>query len=492
MARKRVSRRQMLKMVGLGAAGAALAACQPQTVIVEKEVEKVVEKVVTQIVEVEKEVIKIVAGTPVVEKVVETKVVEKVVKETVIVPAQRDITVTFLSQQPTIAEKDPLDALMANYEAENPGVKVARLTTAAGGDYFTKLVTMTAANNPPDIFYMPPWNLIYFVNENLLAALDPYVASAGFDIDDVPEALVNAYSWGGALFGFPVLGSTVRLYAYNKDAFDEAGVEYPTRYWKYDEFLDKVQKVKKTSGDQVEMWGVDPLIGNGAYGLNWLWSFGADFYDYPAMTKCTMDQPEAIQAMQASADLIRTHEVWAPPEIGPEDLGISFQTGRVAIGAVGTGEWIDPAQSGEFAWPFNWALIDTPATAQTSALIHSAGMSIAARSSNRDTAWELMAFLMSEESQTFYSEAAGKIAGLKSVGAKYAFQNIPQADQDIITEAMGYAWGRAHWRTPVWSKSWENAADLFRAMWLGELTVEEACLQAAAETNQMLEEAASQ
>jgi oligopeptide transport system substrate-binding protein len=50
-----------------------LAACQPQTVIVEKEV-KVIE---TQVVEVEKEVTKIVAGTPVVETVVETKVVEK-------------------------------------------------------------------------------------------------------------------------------------------------------------------------------------------------------------------------------------------------------------------------------------------------------------------------------------------------------------------------------------------------------------------------------
>ena len=50
----------------------ALTACQPKTVLVE--VEK--EVVVTEIVEVEKEVTKIVAGTPVVETVVETQVVE--------------------------------------------------------------------------------------------------------------------------------------------------------------------------------------------------------------------------------------------------------------------------------------------------------------------------------------------------------------------------------------------------------------------------------
>ena len=59
----------------------ALAACQPQTVVVEKEVK------VTQVVEVEKEVTKIVEGTPVVETVVETKVVEKVVTAT---PAPKD------------------------------------------------------------------------------------------------------------------------------------------------------------------------------------------------------------------------------------------------------------------------------------------------------------------------------------------------------------------------------------------------------------------
>jgi len=50
---------------------------------------EVIKEVVTQVVEVEKEVTKIVAGTPVVEKVVETKVVEKeitkVVKETIVV-----------------------------------------------------------------------------------------------------------------------------------------------------------------------------------------------------------------------------------------------------------------------------------------------------------------------------------------------------------------------------------------------------------------------
>ena len=88
MTNKKISRRRMLKGLGLVAAGAAAAACQPKTVVIKETVEVQVEKeklvtqVVTQVVEVEKEVTKIVAGTPVVEKVVETKVVEKVVTAT--------------------------------------------------------------------------------------------------------------------------------------------------------------------------------------------------------------------------------------------------------------------------------------------------------------------------------------------------------------------------------------------------------------------------
>jgi peptide/nickel transport system substrate-binding protein len=81
MSSQKISRREFLSAGAATTAAAALAACQPKTVIVE--VEK--EKVVTQVVEVEKEVTKIVAGTPVIEKVVETKVVEveKVVTQVV-------------------------------------------------------------------------------------------------------------------------------------------------------------------------------------------------------------------------------------------------------------------------------------------------------------------------------------------------------------------------------------------------------------------------
>ncbi|MEA3407894.1 MAG: hypothetical protein U9R48_07420, partial [Chloroflexota bacterium] len=71
MSQKNMSRRRLLKLMGLGLAGTTLAACQPkvvekvvkETVVVEKEVEKEVEKVVKETVVVKEEVEKVVEVT---------------------------------------------------------------------------------------------------------------------------------------------------------------------------------------------------------------------------------------------------------------------------------------------------------------------------------------------------------------------------------------------------------------------------------------------
>jgi peptide/nickel transport system substrate-binding protein len=77
------SRREFLRTAALGAAGVAVVACQPQTIVVKEtvEVEKQVEKVVKETVVVEKEVEKQVEVTKIVEKEVQVTVAPSEVKE---------------------------------------------------------------------------------------------------------------------------------------------------------------------------------------------------------------------------------------------------------------------------------------------------------------------------------------------------------------------------------------------------------------------------
>jgi len=90
MDEKKIGRRTFLRLSAMTAAGAAVVACQPQTVIVKETVQ------------VEKEVTKIVAGTPV--KVVETKEVIKEVTKEVVKEKQVQVAAVSARQSPMVQD----------------------------------------------------------------------------------------------------------------------------------------------------------------------------------------------------------------------------------------------------------------------------------------------------------------------------------------------------------------------------------------------------
>jgi len=114
---EKLSRRRFLRGVAAAAAGAAVVACQPQTVVVKEtvEVEKEVEKVVKETVVVEKEVEKVVKETVVVEKEVEkvvpVKFTEQIVRYNTIADyeAATGIKIASFQQAPM------LDAMVAGH-----------------------------------------------------------------------------------------------------------------------------------------------------------------------------------------------------------------------------------------------------------------------------------------------------------------------------------------------------------------------------------------
>jgi multiple sugar transport system substrate-binding protein len=88
------------------------------------------------------------------------------------------------------------------------------------------LSTLIASGDAPDIV-----GPVGFAGSNQFAGqwldLAPLVESAGYDLAQVPENLVDAYrTLGEGLTGLPFLVFPGVLY-YNVDLFDEAGLEYP-------------------------------------------------------------------------------------------------------------------------------------------------------------------------------------------------------------------------------------------------------------------------
>jgi ABC-type glycerol-3-phosphate transport system substrate-binding protein len=88
--------------------------------------------------------------------------------------------------------------------------------------------------------------------DELTATLDlqPLIdADAAFQRDDYPPGLLAPFQKASGLYGLPYAVS-FRVLAYNKEAFDSAGLAYPTAEWTMDDMLDAARKL--TSGSEAQ------------------------------------------------------------------------------------------------------------------------------------------------------------------------------------------------------------------------------------------------
>jgi ABC-type glycerol-3-phosphate transport system substrate-binding protein len=215
MKKGKLSRRNFLRMAGGLAAGTALAACQPRTVIVEKEVEKVVTQIVKETV---KETV-VVEGTPkVVEKEV-TKIVEKVVEVTAApTPQPEPVTLEFFSSTPEYDKAR--EQVWAIYEAMNPHVTIELVGFTEGLSQDQMLAKRAGGWYPAiDQITVDPNNAELYVN--LLETDFPWFDRWQYDVRAASEQLIGV---PGVYTLNPEAGF-VWSWMYHADLMEEAGLD---------------------------------------------------------------------------------------------------------------------------------------------------------------------------------------------------------------------------------------------------------------------------
>ena len=114
--------------------------------------------------------------------------------------------------------------LVAEFEKQNPGVKV-NMTNAPSNDHHRMLTTRFAAGNPPDIVHMTARFVWGYADEGVLEPLDPWLSKTDIQKAWVPSQssmTVGGKTWGLILlnYGFALL--------YNDEMLKAAGVAVPT------------------------------------------------------------------------------------------------------------------------------------------------------------------------------------------------------------------------------------------------------------------------
>lgn len=135
------------------------------------------------------------------------------------------------------ARHDATLAAIDQYSKKNAGI--AFEPSYMGFDtYYTKLATLSAARNLPDIVQIDTGNLMDYAVRNQFAEL-----SEGIDTSKINEKLLSAGVVDGKQYGIP-LGANAMTFMYNKTALDKLGVNVPEQGFAWDELINLAKEIQ--------------------------------------------------------------------------------------------------------------------------------------------------------------------------------------------------------------------------------------------------------
>ena len=294
--KKRMNRRNFLRLVGGAAAGTALVACQPKTVIVEKEVEKVVTQVVKETV---KETV-VVEGTP---KVIEKEVTKVVEKEVTVAPvAAEPVTVTWMNWWGAHREVLMLE-MIARFQEEFPHITVEN-QVQPWDNREQRAATAIASQDPPSLIMVPRVEAQKFAHEGLIIPINPYIEAKGHDVYEIfVESDINNCRWADQFWSYPLPSGGVdsSFWLYNKNMMRDAGLdpEKPPTTWQ--EVEQVIEATTSIVDGNLETCGLSG-VGSGMF-PKWLYCNNGQYYSDDS-TQLLFNQEEGVQTLEWMQSLI--------------------------------------------------------------------------------------------------------------------------------------------------------------------------------------------
>ena len=169
------------------------------------------------------------------------------------------------------------NAVIDLFEDKNPGVKVDR-PFASWGEYFDRLSTQIAGGTAPDVIGMHQRYVSEYALRGAFADLQPFVDSGELDLTDFPESVIKAGYVSGTLY-MVTQGVTGSGISYNSGVFDQLGVDYPDMDWTWDEYVSKLEELKRAiDASGADLWpsgDLSPDVYNFSY---WVRAHGENLF----------------------------------------------------------------------------------------------------------------------------------------------------------------------------------------------------------------------
>lgn len=287
------------------------------------------------------------------------------------------------------------EPLIQAYEAAHPDVKI-EMVDLGSSDYQTVLATqLTGSGSGFDVVTVkdvPGYTTL--VNKGVLEPLDDYIAKDGVDLGAF-KGLTDQITVNDKLYELPFRSDFWVLY-YNKDVFDNAGVEYPTNdmtFEQYDELARKLTNTEPGSevfGAHYHTWRSAIQLFGILDGKNTIVDGTYDFLK-PYYEMILAEQEDGVCQDYATLKTSNLHYSGA------------FSQGN--IGMMNMGSWfistlIEKVKSGEYTECSNWGIVKYPhadGVEPGSTLATITSLAIPTSAPNKDLAWDFIKFVCGEE-----------------------------------------------------------------------------------------------
>ena len=330
------------------------------------------------------------------------------------------------------------EAFDAQFNEQNPELNVIGENTP-WGEFRNKYMTQAAANALPDIMYCQFAWAQQFISQGSFINHQPYIdAQADFNLDDFTAPSLVSYKKEGDLYVIPYDEGPLLLY-WNVDMFDEAGVAHPTVDWTMDDMLDAAIKLTKGEGPEKGYGFAGLPAPDGAMNANYLYPWGAKFWNEPEENECHLNTPEAIEALTWWMSFMHEHHVTPTPAEDTFGGGWGgFVAGKVAMFQQGT--WYTPVltKDAKFKWDL-WHWPKGPAAHTTGTM--GSGYSITKDSKAPDKAWIYENAYLSTDGQIFMwgSTGRGSPSRISAWDSYFASPNVPPSAKVVLEILTSYA-----------------------------------------------------
>ncbi|MDO5135758.1 MAG: sugar ABC transporter substrate-binding protein [Eubacteriales bacterium] len=378
------------------------------------------------------------------------------------------------NQEPGIQE------ILADF-TEKTGIST-KVSVVTWEEYWTMLEAGAQGGSLPDVFWMHSnESERYMSNDMLLDLTDKIAESDVVDPENYPADIWGLYTYEDKYFAVPKDVDTIALW-YNKALFDEAGVDYPTADWTWDDVTEAARKLTKEDGS---VYGLAMRNDNNQAGYyNMVYDNGGCVINEDR-TQSGWDDPKTIQAMETLETWINEGLMPSLETMSESGEDVLFQSGKVAM--VFQGSWMLAAYRDNEYTAENCDIVELPMNGETgrrASIYNGLGWAAAANGEHTEEAWQLIEYLGSKEAQEKQAELGVTMSAYKGTSDKWASSadfNL-QAYLNMMDDMIIRPYSRS-------TVTWENEnSEILKGVYNGDVTMAEACEAMAAQMNEKLAE----